>query len=298
MFFHTDWKDSDAQRLASKFSIPTKKVIDFKEYTIYDNTPAGNQGIDSIRHLILVDNSTNDFIIGKVARRQCEECMGGNKGWDKVREILKKMLKVKPNVGRGVSNGSVNEAYKIFGYRKDPLSSRIGEYTFKKGVDVELQEDLIEGIAKLCFDLETASSRIGNGLVESREYKEVKDFTKTPSVAGRNGKREQEKFATAFSIGRNYWSKSHVDKDFYFTTLSVVVPNRKDHREIAYYFVFPQYKIAIPLRSGDIILFNPLLTHSCSNPRFEGTFIFSAYVANKTVLTQAVNTFKESELIG
>ncbi len=207
-------------------------------------------------------------------------------------------MKTKPDVGRGVSNGSVNEAYKIFGYRKDPKSATVGEYAFKKGVDDEEKEEVIEGISKLCFNLEEGSSRIGNGLVESREYKEVQSLTNTPSVTGRNGKNEDDtKLATEFSIGRNYWSKSHVDNDFYFTTLSIVAPDPKNHNDVAYYFVFPQYEIAIPLRSGDILLFNPLLTHSCSNPRFDGTFIFSAYVSNKTVLTQAVNAFKESESI-
>ncbi len=100
--------------------------------------------------------------------------------------------------------------------------------------------------------------------------------------------------ATAFSIGSNYWSKAHRDCDFYFTTLSVLSPTDEQHDAIVYYFAFPEYKIAIPMRSGEIILFNPEKTHSCTNPRFEGSYIFSAYVASKTVPTQATATFNKN----
>ena len=202
---------------------------------------------------------------------------------------MKDVLEMKPDVKRGDNRGSVNESYKIFGFRKDPRSSGVGEYAFKKKVDEKLKLEVREGVAHLCGELERMSRRIGFGMKESKNYKRVQEVGNIPSVAGEGG------MATAFSVGTNYWSKSHKDPDFYFTTLSCLAPNEDDHDAIVYYFVFPAYEIAIPIRSGEIILFNPEKTHSCTNPRFEGSFIFSAYVASKTVLTQATATFKESE---
>ena len=91
--------------------------------------------------------------------------------------------------------------------------------------------------------------------------------------------------ATAFSIGRDYHSRSHVDVDMYYTLATVVSPDGISPDEVIYYFVFPTYGIKIPLRSGDSLLFNPIILHSCSNPKYEGCYIMSAYVSTKTVLT-------------
>eukprot|EP00536_Pseudo-nitzschia_multiseries_P002684 jgi/Psemu1/301502/fgenesh1_kg.36_\ len=42
--------------------------------------------------------------------------------------------------------------------------------------------------------------------------------------------------------------------------------------------------MVLPLRSGDTLFFNPLVLHSCLNPKYEGCYIMSAYVSRKTVL--------------
>ena len=53
--------------------------------------------------------------------------------------------------------------------------------------------------------------------------------------------------------------------------------------EIFYYIVFPTYKVAVPMRSGDVILFNLKIMHSCSNPKYSGSCIISVYILVKTV---------------
>ena len=90
--------------------------------------------------------------------------------------------------------------------------------------------------------------------------------------------------ATAFSIGVNYYSRCHTDNGMYYTLAIVMAPDEVSAEEVIYYFLFPAYKIKIPLRSGDSLLFNPSLNHSCSNPKHNGCYIMSAYVSRKTVL--------------
>ena len=79
--------------------------------------------------------------------------------------------------------------------------------------------------------------------------------------------------ATALSIGYTYWSQALVDKDFYFTCLTVLapedLPHEHYHGKVLYYFVFPTNNIQIPLKSGNVLFFNPLILHSCSNPRYK-----------------------------
>mmetsp|Transcript_25016 Transcript_25016/g.52820 ORF Transcript_25016/g.52820 Transcript_25016/m.52820 type:complete len:123 (+) Transcript_25016:535-903(+) len=94
--------------------------------------------------------------------------------------------------------------------------------------------------------------------------------------------------AIAFSIGRDYHSKCHIDIDMFYIMATVVAPDMGlPDDEIIYYFLFPTYGengTKVPLRSGDTLLFNPSIPHSCSNPKRKGSFIMSAYVSKKTVL--------------
>ena len=104
---------------------------------------------------------------------------------------------------------------------------------------------------------------VENKLTESNTMRMIRDHTKARGMA-------TDVWAKTFSIGRNYWSQSHVDNDFYFTRLTVLAPEDTPHSRytgiVIYYFVFPCYKVRIPLRSGDVLMFNPLVAHSCSNP--------------------------------
>eukprot|EP00536_Pseudo-nitzschia_multiseries_P017231 jgi/Psemu1/314185/fgenesh1_kg.1444_\ len=78
--------------------------------------------------------------------------------------------------------------------------------------------------------------------------------------------------ATTFAIGKEYHSKCHTDADMFYTRLTVIAPKH----------VWSEVKV--PLRSGDTLLFNPLVLHSCLNPKYKGCYIMSAYVSHKTVL--------------
>ena len=97
------------------------------------------------------------------------------------------------------------------------------------------------------------------------------------------------------AIGQNYWSKAHRDRDFYFSVLSCLSESPHDTGKVLYYFLFPDYEIAIPMRTGDILLFNPNITHSCSNPSTGNAYIFSSYVARQTVLVEEATRLRKSD---
>uniref|UniRef100_A0A7S4EQ41 Prolyl 4-hydroxylase alpha subunit Fe(2+) 2OG dioxygenase domain-containing protein n=1 Tax=Pseudo-nitzschia australis TaxID=44445 RepID=A0A7S4EQ41_9STRA len=91
----------------------------------------------------------------------------------------------------------------------------------------------------------------------------------------------------AFSIDIDYHSKCHINVDMFYTLATVVGPDKVNIDEIIHYFLFPTYGengTKVPLQSGDTLLFNPSIPHSCSNPKRKGSFIMSAYVSKKTVL--------------
>ena len=90
---------------------------------------------------------------------------------------------------------------------------------------------------------------------------------------------------TAIACGYNYWSPVHTDDDYMYTSLSCLSPKKHD-KDILFYFVFPDYNVACPMRSGDIMIFNPHVAHSTTNPTKEGIDIFSLYVPAKTCNAQ------------
>ena len=42
------------------------------------------------------------------------------------------------------------------------------------------------------------------------------------------------------------------------------------------------------MKSTDVIVFNPMRMHCCSNFRYKDSYIFSAYMYEKTVITDRV----------
>ena len=144
--------------------------------------------------------------------------------------------------------------------------------------------------------MERASRRIGNSLFETGEYEIIQSHSSVPSVGvPRNAEDTKRKvpMATTLAVGENYWSKSHTDQDFYFTSLSVLSKHSRDNNKTLYYFIFPMFKIMVPMVSGDVLLFNPAIIHSCSNPSLHDSYIFSSYVSKKTVLTAEVTMENE-----
>ena len=272
-----NWDDQEASINMQTFNVSPHLTLDMDDFTTFDNT-------QDTRHVIAFEQQTGQFIFGKVAPRQSRECLGNKTKLNKVRKEFEQVMKVKPNVGRGDCRGGKNKAYKIFGWRKDPLGSSISQYSFKPKVNEDVKEDINQNIQQLCSKLEMASQRLSLCLKETIEYEELAEKAQVPSFTKTGN-------ATAICIGQDYWSKVHTDLDFYLTSLSCLSNRSDHHNDIIYYFIFPGFKAAVPMRSGDVLLFNPHILHSCSNPRHLGDYIFSAYVSRKTVFTKAAETF-------
>ena len=196
-------------------------------------------------------------------------------------------MKVKPNIGWGKRYGSVNSAYRIYGYRKDPKGSGISEYCFQKCTKEHEMFYLKEKLPNICSLLEETSQRIALRLVHKLAMEAIKETSGYKSITDKG-------CATAMSIGKIFWSKSYTDHDLHLTNMTVLAPecNDKDEapesknkdEEIIYCFFPPTYQVAVCIRSGDVILFNPKIMHSCSNWRYSSSCIISAYVSGKNVL--------------
>lgn len=73
------------------------------------------------------------------------------------------------------------------------------------------------------------------------------------------------------AFGRNVYLNAHMDDDFVYSIVCVHRPLGKGKKryeltdDVVCYFVFPRYGMAVPLRPGDILIFNPREYHCISS---------------------------------
>lgn len=256
------------------------KVAKLSQLRIIDN-----HGLDDSFNVIVgckkKQKNTSIFIALKVSQRQKIIQPERMKIYDLA---LQGMLENKPNVIRGTLRNGVSPHYVCHGFRKNPLDREIGEYTYNAGVSEWKKLEINQEINNLV------------GEVERKAIDEINAANLSVCVGYADFFRVQEKFdlpslnvggiATQVALSIGYCSKVHTDKDFFITTLAVY-DDLAGLEEILQYFCFPTYGIAIPMRSGDIIVFNPLVHHCATNPSRETAKIYSCYVSNKTCNTAA-----------
>ncbi len=272
LFCYQEWSGTDGTPVAP---IESGTVEDISGYVDLDSSYAAD--------LIVVDECDGTFVVAKMSRQKSSQ-MGGKKFWKETRTSMTEVIKSKPDIHRGDKNGGHNSRYTCFGHRKEQKKSgELGEYTFKSNTSAGEAEQINCKIDKLVGKMELVGSNLTSQMPEHKHFVECKKKLDLPSVAT-----GQDALATQFSVGQDYWSKGHIDKDAFFTLLSALSANNENHDEVLYYFCYPEYKLKIPIKSGDLIVFNPLKFHSCSNCKFKNSFIFSAYVSEKTFMTAAI----------
>lgn len=75
------------------------------------------------------------------------------------------------------------------------------------------------------------------------------------------------------ACGKNYFLNSHVDDDFFYSLTTIVskyglrkeIDNYDMDAEVSNYFAFPEQGIAVALRPGDMLIFNPRYQHCLSS---------------------------------
>eukprot|EP00536_Pseudo-nitzschia_multiseries_P017990 jgi/Psemu1/53555/gm1.53555_g len=213
-------------------------------------------------HILAFDDYKPSLrIFAKVSRGLAERHLASKNNINLLREFAPAIVGAKPTIGRGVKRGSINDDYAIIGIRPERLDSNNGEYVFKSHVDPSMKLELEEKTVEIV-------KHMHHSLIDVE-----------PFVA-----KEMDVLSQILSRTKLNAIGCHVDDDMYYTRLTVIAPAEVSADEVIYYFVFPTYGVKVPLRSGDTLLFNPLVLHSCSNPKFEGCYIMSAYVSRKTVL--------------
>lgn len=193
-------------------------------------------------------------------------------------------IQAKPNIDSGDANKGLSDKYVCHCFRKDLVTKILGWYCYLTRLNQSEKERLDAIINQLIRELETRSRRLLSALPDYSIYELFKQYTSLRTVT-KGG------IATQFSIGVNYVSPVHTDDYYFYTTLSCFTKSGENCDRVLYYFCFPDYGFAVPLQPGDILSFNPLVRHCCTNPKSKEALIFSAYESEKRCVTHVSSSF-------
>eukprot|EP00536_Pseudo-nitzschia_multiseries_P011770 jgi/Psemu1/29890/gm1.29890_g len=287
--------------IASKSNQAKIKEETWEDITVIVNNPPNLQSITtvgekkyslaqavSIDSFKTLDSTNKKFVVAfaesepslrifaKASTQFAKQRLGTPKTIEITRTFAGQTVESKPKIGQGTKCDSVNSGYGIIGMRPNQLKSGNGVYVFKNNVDSTTKDNLEQKALHIVKETQLCLSPMPKFVnLETTVMNEVVSHT-TLNAIGHH--------ATAFFIGKDYHSKCHIDADMFYTRLTVIAPKHVSDDKVIYYFVFPSYRVKVPLHSGDTLLFNPLVLHSCSNPKFKGCCIMSAYKSRKTVL--------------
>jgi hypothetical protein len=217
------------------------------------------------------------FVIAKISKRQTNEMRGS---WNHHRETLSSVIKAKNSVARGVSCASLSKKYILMGYRKNPLGSNVTQYTYRPNTPQPFQDELTKAVSDFAGAFEPIGARIiPPGDKAAFECLQV--LAGIPKLSSAT-----TGCATQIAMGVDYWSSVHIDDDCFYSTLTCISLQNTNPGRVLHYFLFPSVGVAVPIRDGDVLVFNPLLPHCCTNATESGTVLCSLYVSGKTVNTQ------------
>ena len=117
------------------------------------------------------------------------------------------------------------------------------------------------------------------------ELVDASTFTMPPSKSNPNPKKA--KIYGAMAVGSNVFLATHTDKDFAYSAVSVQC-RRECHmneESILVYFAFPALGIAIPLKVGDVLFFNPNEPHCITSrvKEIDDLYCVSLYLKSATI---------------
>jgi len=231
------------------------------------------------------ENDEKTFVVLKVSKT---EARIKDRAMKDHRLVLEKLYEVMQHVKRGGMRTGVDSKYICFGWRKNPLDCELGEYSAGARVSAKEKTELKKGVVELVKAIESRSlkglERGGMDGHGSGAYAQLQKEFNLPRIS-------EDGVATQLALAKGYCSPVHVDGDAYYSTLSCYDATATENQTL-YHFCFPTYGIAIPMRSGDIILFNPLVPHCATNPRIKTAMIYSFYVSKKTINTCLANKIK------
>lgn len=214
----------------------------------------------------------------------------GSPGAD-VRALRDLLQRYKKKNIRGIKRSGLSTEYATIGLHSPQGGLAVSKLKRIRETDIRTMNHLKKMLAR-ADDL--AKRYFPNGLLKTLQKMKDKvgDTAQIDNVKADNVQNLWASVATSF----NYISPAHVDDDCFLSSMTVSysecendVGGSKERYRIdmstAVYFLLPEYSIALELRPGDVLFFNPLHYHCVSQRlmeyRHKEVFVTSFYMKTK-----------------
>lgn len=164
----------------------------------------------------------------------------------------------------------------------------------RKGISESWPKKLSNVDQKKICNLMSTCQDVAKGYVPANELRGLqfaKMMAQWPNLKGVSS----QQIWGSLACGKNYFLNTHLDEDFFYslTTIASAWGLRQDidrysmEAEVCNYFTFAEEGIAVALRPGDMLLFNPLYQHCLSsrtsNYEDKDVFCLSLYLKTAVV---------------
>jgi hypothetical protein len=166
----------------------------------------------------------------------------------------------------------------VRGIKRVPVAEDDGKYTTvglkpnrgSTGITESWPKRLNEWSKSQIRDLMKRCHEVAKGFIPGNDLRGLRCaqcFAKWPSM---NGMESAAGIWGSLACGKNYFLNSHTDDDFFYSLTTIVSqdglePGRFNKyrldAKVTNYFAFAEQGIAVALRPGDMLLFNPLYQH-------------------------------------
>lgn len=281
IYFFINYSDSSLYQLLNEISLPYElRTVNKDIFNIFDNISGGTLYAKNGRVPIFILVPRKDAI--SINLNASEDV-----------KVLRSILsKYKVNVVRGGRRQGLSTHYATFGTScnryKAGLSSKLPYKT--SGDEYTLLRTFFNRADSI------AKKFLPYGVL--RWLKECKDMCgdKNSYVAHDENEKSNGIAWSSIATTYNYMSPAHTDEDAFMSSLFVShIPKDKEKpaikvqyemdQEVAMYFCFPTEGVAVALRPGDVLMFNPVFYHCasqrCDFYKLEDIFLTSLYLKNK-----------------
>jgi hypothetical protein len=249
---HTVQVKDDVSTIETGFKIEPlhgAEFIHLSDYSIMEITNLTYSGVA----MGMSKNQNVSMLFSMASKRRCQQI--NKKMWEKAKDTMNQAQSAAYINVRGMKCMRTNTTYVCYCHHKDPLGTKLEQYSLLPKMPDEVNKLVNDGIGDIVSFLESASRSVLYSLQPSISFLDVKAKCIIPYMYDhKHPDKDTSKrgFSTQFCVGVDYWSSVHINHDFYYTTLSFLSENTNDN-SILFYFVFPSYIVAVPMRSGDVV---------------------------------------------
>jgi hypothetical protein len=167
---------------------------------------------------------------------------------------------------------TTERGFPVFGHQK--YIGCVGSQPKRAGVGIrstnhieKLDEESWDVIVDFVVAVEkNFTNYIDNDVISM--IREARELVRYSTISRREGSlKNNSSIFGAFAFGRNLHLPAHVDRDFTYSVVAVHknVNSYELDDKIVVYFCFPCLGVAIPMKQGDVIIFNPQEPHAVSS---------------------------------